>query len=256
MSELNNFTRLFKNVKNCKELNWQEKALLSEIISYQLDDKSFKQKDKTLSIELGMDKGSISKYINQLYRRGVIDKTTISFASHSGGKPKRQRTITVIEMDKWTKGNTIPVLKGKELDKMEQDNALPIVKEKAPSIPKKIKESDLSLEEMLVNVELKEMEAATSANSNLNEAPSKSDVSTDFITLDNEKDIDNTASKGKVLIAQIKRGKAIEFINVNVKFENDLLPDEAILLTDGSNKYLLKSFLKLIEPSVFELEAV
>ena len=56
MNELSNHTRLFKNVKACKELNWQEKAILSEIISYQLDGKPFKLKDITLAIELGMDK--------------------------------------------------------------------------------------------------------------------------------------------------------------------------------------------------------
>ncbi|MFN9938178.1 MAG: MarR family transcriptional regulator, partial [bacterium] len=82
MSELSKHTRLFKNVKACKDLNWQEKAILSEIISYQLDEKPFKLKDITIAIELGMDKGTVSKFINRLYKKGLIDKTTVSYPSH------------------------------------------------------------------------------------------------------------------------------------------------------------------------------
>ena len=102
MNELNNHTRLFKNVKACKELNWQEKAILSEIISYQLDGKPFKLKDITLAIELGLDKGTVSKFVNRLNKKGLLNKTTVSFPSHEGGKPKRLRTITVINIEQWT----------------------------------------------------------------------------------------------------------------------------------------------------------
>ncbi len=111
MSELNKFTRLFKNIKRCKELNWQEKAILSEIISYQLDGKPFKIKDKTLAIELAMDEGSVNKFINRLSKKGILDKVTVSFASLSGGKPKRLRTITVNEINQWTQGDNAPTLK-------------------------------------------------------------------------------------------------------------------------------------------------
>lgn len=102
MNELNNFTRLFKRVKSNKDLSAQEKLILSEIISYQLHGQPFKLKDATLSIELGMGSGAISKYVNRLYKRGIIDKSTVPFFSPTGGKPKRLRTIKVKNIEQWT----------------------------------------------------------------------------------------------------------------------------------------------------------
>ncbi len=111
MSELNKFTRLFINVKRCKGLNWQEKAILSEIISYQLDGKPFKLKDITLALELAMDKGTVSKFINRLAKKGVLNKTTVPYLSPSGGKPKRLRTVTVVDIDSWTSiSRPVPVI--------------------------------------------------------------------------------------------------------------------------------------------------
>lgn len=124
MSELNKFTRLFKNVKNCKNLNWQEKAILSEIISYQLEQRPFKLKDLTIADKLALDKGSVSKFIRQLAHKDVINKETITYVSDSGGKPKRLRTITVIEIEKWTDGYVIPVTMTNEHsnEKVEKKN--------------------------------------------------------------------------------------------------------------------------------------
>lgn len=121
MSELNKFTRLFINVKRCKGLNWQEKAILSEIISYQLDGKQFKLKDITLALELAMDKGTVSKFINRLAKKGVLSKTTIPYLSPDGGKPKRLRTVFVNDIESWTNINRpVSVITTNE-EKLEAD---------------------------------------------------------------------------------------------------------------------------------------
>lgn len=98
-------TKLYKNIKNCKELNWQEKAIFSEIIAYQQQGKTFNVKDMTLADELAMDKGTVSKLINRLAKKGFINKTTTCLLSTNGGKPTRLRTITVKDISKWTEGN-------------------------------------------------------------------------------------------------------------------------------------------------------
>ncbi len=269
MSELNKFTRLFKNVKNCKNLNWQEKAILSEIISYQLDGKPFKVKDLTLAYELAMDKGSVSKFIRQLSLKKVITKNTVTYLSHSGGKPKRLRTIIVNEIEKWTDAFKTPVIEPiqsspkksqdlpntgivasvEELTKPSEPiidiMVIPAIEESEakPSIKPKVIKVE-SPEQMLEITETKRVAAISSTQA-------KSHDTSDRITLDCEKDIDNTTASCMLVINQIKDKMKIEFINVNVKFGDEFLPDEATLLQDGSNKYCLKSTLKALKPRLF-----
>lgn len=109
MTESLNYTRVYKNVKKNQDLNWQEKAILSEIITAQVQGKTFVTTDLQLAKALDIDMGNVNKYIRQLAKRGIILRDTKSLLSHSGGKPKRQRTIVVVDIESWTHDNKKPV---------------------------------------------------------------------------------------------------------------------------------------------------
>lgn len=244
MSEPSKFTKLYKNVKNCKNLSWQEKAILSEIISYQSDGKPFKLKDLTIAIELALDKGSVSKFIRQLALKDVISKNTITYPSHSGGKPKRLRTITVNEIEKWTESHAVPVIK--TIEPSTKKNLEQMDTAKATIMDEVIK----PVEQVIDNLLIQTIENKPSTKT----MKIKKDMSfiSDIMTLDSDEDIDNTNTIGRILIAKIKKKENVEFKKVNVKFGNEILTDEATLLQNGSNKYFLKSSLKVIDASVFE----
>ena len=261
MKELDNHTRLFKKVKTCTELNWQEKAILSEIISYQLDGKPFKVKDITLAYELGMDKGTISKFVNRLHKKGLLNKTTVSFPSLSGGKPKRLRTITVIDIEQWTeKGKTQPTIKVIEA-KQKKATSVEIVE--TPVIKTEITSTDTNTIQLDVKpvVKTKKVVIEKSLEEQLHEADTKQVIAPstiqvtstgDAITIDAFNDVDNTSATGNIIVNKIRNDEKYEFVDVLVKFgENDFVKDEAMLIPN-SNKYYLKSILKGIDASVIE----
>lgn len=109
MAESVNYTRLYKNVAKNTDLNWSEKAILSLIITAQVNGKEFILTDLQLHKLLYIDAGNINKYISLLAKRNIITKTTASIPSISGGKPKRRRTITVLNLESWTHDNKKPV---------------------------------------------------------------------------------------------------------------------------------------------------
>ena len=262
MHEFKDFTRLFKNVIKCKELNWQEKAILTEIISYQLNGDSFKVKDITLAIELGMDKGTISKFVNRLHKKGLLNKTTVSFASLSGGKPKRLRTITVIDIELWTeKGKTPPTIKAIEA-KPKKATSVEIVE--TPVIKTEITSTETNTIQLDVKpvVKTKKVVKEKSLEEQLHEADSKKvDTNTstikntstgDAITIHAFNDIDNSTDTGNIIANKIRNNEKYEFVNVLVQFgDNDFVKDEAMLIPN-SNKYFLKSRLKAIDESVID----
>ncbi len=235
MSELSKHTRLFKNVKACKDLNWQEKAILSEIISYQLDEKPFKLKDITIAIELGMDKGTVSKFINRLYKKGLIDKTTVSYPSHEGGKPKRLRTVSVINIEQWTeKGKTAPSIKAIENNSstVEPVANVPIIP-KPISHPQEIKTKP-TLEQMLKEAEAKEIQN-----------------SSDVLTLDIKKDITKNQYTLEHIVSEIQNGVKYKFIPVKVLHTDNSVTDDEAMQLPSMKIYALKSKLLAINSSLF-----
>jgi hypothetical protein len=260
MSELNNFTRFFKNVKQCKELNWQEKALLSEMISYQLEGMPFKVKDKTLAVEVAMDKGSVSKFVNQLHKREVIDKTVESFASPSGGKPKRLRTITVRDIDMWTKPNRKPVVKALELSLKkkkateaststdstnEHSNTGSTIQAVSATIPTQIQAEPKELE---IDVKAPTQPKAEAKSISQIKQNKVSDSTESNRLIISPKDITDAHWQKSILLSLIQKGEAVKFIKVNIKRGDNLIPDEATYLPHLS-QYFLKSKLELPDSS-------
>jgi hypothetical protein len=248
MTELNNFTKLFINVKRCKNLCWQEKAILSEIISYQVNEQPFKHKDLTLAYELGMDKGTISKLINRLYKKGVINKVTVSFPSLSGGKPKRQRTVTVNDIEIWTKGYNIPEIKtlAPKTTTSVEIVETPVIKtemvstetntiqpEIAPEPTKLVKEK--SLEELLHEVDTNK----------------EQDIS-NVLTLDAEKDITKKQHMYEHIISEIQKGAKYKFIPVKVVHADKAESDDEAMQLPSMKIYALKSKLLKINPNLFD----
>jgi DNA-binding MarR family transcriptional regulator len=261
MSELSKHTRLFNNVKACTELNWQEKAILSEIISYQLNGDVFDVKDSTLSYRLGMDKGTISKFINRLHKKGLINKITSSYQNQSGNKPKRLRTITVIDIELWTeKGKTPPTIKAIEA-KPKKATSVEIVE--TPVIKTEITSTETNTIQLDVKpvVKTKKVVKEKSLEELLHEADSKKVVAPSTIektstgavlTIDAFTDVDNTTATGNIIADKIRNDEKFEFVNVLVEFgENNHAEDEAMLIPN-SNKYYLKSRLKAIDESIVE----
>lgn len=239
MSELNKHTRLFKNVKMCKDLNWQEKAILSEIISYQLDEKPFKLKDITIAIELGMDKGTVSKFINRLYKKGLINKTTVSYPSHEGGKPKRLRTVSVINIEQWTeKGKTIPtVLTIEKKHKVVNETAIEPTNETPVSQPE-----TKPIEPIVVEQPTSEAETSSSDKTEKKDIP----------TISYYDEVSFNQHFYDEVVEQILKGEQINYIPINVYYSSDKIkPDEAIS-QDVYGKVLIKSKLMSLRPELFK----
>lgn len=236
MNELKHFTRLFDNVKACKDLNWQEKAIFSEIISYQLDGKPFKLKDITIAIELGMDKGTVSKFINRLYKKGLINKTTVSYPSHEGGKPKRLRTITVNNIDQWiVKSKTAPTVK-------------PIEKNKK-AVTEPINEAPTSQPENSSN-EIPVVE--TPQESKANEVEQIFSEAETIPTINYHEDVSHNKHFYNEVVEKKLKGEEINYFPINVYYSKDKIkPDEAIC-QDAHGKILIKSKLMSLSPELFK----
>jgi hypothetical protein len=252
MSNLNDFTRLFDNVKMCTELNWQEKAILSEIISYQLDGKPFKLKDITLAYELGMDKGTISKFVNRLHKKGLLNKTTVSFPSLSGGKPKRLRTITVINIELWTeKGKTLPTIKAIEVKPKKMTSVeiveTPVIKTEIASTETNTIQQDVKPTEPTKVVKEKSLEEL------LHEVDTnKEQVISNVLTLDAEKDLTKKQHMYEHIISEIQKGAKYKFIPVKVIHADKSITNDEAMQLPSMKIYALKSKLLKINPSLFD----
>ena len=274
MPDSETWIKLYYNVRRCKELDWEEKALLTNYLSFQMKGDEFFQTDSGQGRKLGLSTAQVSKYTSRLKERGEIETEMKYEVNPTGGRPIPVRYVKVIDVDKWTKNEAMPIVKkiisaGKKrlAKKMAEftstkneavsnadtttgititNNIVPANEPEAkPSIKPNKVNKEKSLEEMLEEVDTKGAEATTSTQIKSNDAG-------DVIILDSEKDIDSSSTIGKIIVAQIKNGKQVEFIKVKVKFNDELIEDEATLLTNGSNKYCLKTFVELIDASVFE----
>lgn len=106
-----NFLRIHDNVKRCKALDLNERFILSNIISYLINDQEFFQTDARQAKELGLSPAQISKYTGRLKERELIEVKMEFIVNPNGGRPVPKRYITVKDIDKWIKGNTIPTVK-------------------------------------------------------------------------------------------------------------------------------------------------
>jgi hypothetical protein len=95
------FLRIFDNVKNCKGLDWEEKAIFSNHISYLINDKEFFQTDSFQAKELGLSPAQVSKYTGRLKERELIDTRIEYVPNENGGRPIPKRYVTVIDINKW-----------------------------------------------------------------------------------------------------------------------------------------------------------
>ena len=115
-----------------------------------------------------------------------------------------------------------------------------VMPEPAPEIktsirPKKVKQ-DKSLIKMLAEAK----KTPSTQSTNISNIKTDETNTSDAITIDAFKDVDNSDALGKTLIEKINNGKKLEFVNVNVKFaDGDIIPAKATKLTNG--KYYLRS---------------
>lgn len=110
-SQQETFLRIFDNVKYCKALDWEERAILSNHISFLINGQEFFQTDAFQAKSLGLSPAQISKYTGRLKERGLIETEMAYVPNPNGGRPIPKRYVTVIDMDKWTKGDKVPVVK-------------------------------------------------------------------------------------------------------------------------------------------------
>jgi hypothetical protein len=109
--EKEKFLRVFPNVKRCKALDWEERIILSNHISFLIQGNEFYQTDSFQGMELGMSAAQISKYTGRLKERGLIETKLTYEENPKGGRPIPVRYVTVIDMDKWISGDKTPVVK-------------------------------------------------------------------------------------------------------------------------------------------------
>jgi|GEM_PF-5413474 hypothetical protein len=151
-NENTNFLMVLDNIKRCKGLDWKEKALLSNYISFLRDGKEFFQTDEFQAKELGLSPAQISKFTGRLKERGEI-ATDIKYVENAnGGRPVPKRYVKVLDIDKWAKGDTTPVVnritppnkKKMAREVAANKNEKPIIKDDVtgPIIPNKLNQVD------------------------------------------------------------------------------------------------------------------
>ncbi len=240
------FLRIFYNVKRCKGMDWEEKIILSNFMSYQTNGKEFYQTDSHQASELGLSPAQISKYTSRLKERGEIETNMTYVENPNGGRPVPKRYVTVLNMDKWTKGESIPVVK-----KITSPTQRKLTKRLAEVT--RIKEELRILSAQTINPPTeKEVKIIEPAIKKVKNETASTKTKPEVMTLDNDKDVDNSNTLGKIIIAQIREGKEILFHKVKVKLMDELIDDEATLIPNGKNKHYLKSTLRAIDSSVFE----
>lgn len=111
MPDSETWIKLYYNVRRCKGLDWEEKALLTNYLSFQMRGDEFYQTDSSQGGRLGLSTAQVCKYTSRLKERGEIDTKMKYEANPTGGRPIPVRYVTVIDVDKWTKNEAIPVVK-------------------------------------------------------------------------------------------------------------------------------------------------
>ena len=183
--EKENFLRIFPNIKRCKALDWEERAILSNYISFLIQGKEFYQTDSFQAKELGLSPAQVSKYTGRLKERGIIDTKLDYEENTNGGRPIPVRYVTVIEMDKWTKGDAVPQVK-KIISPAQKKKAIQLANKNA-----KVK-TDNKISAESNTVDLKQTNPSATQTSQLKEKAVAAEQKTMFtspvsITLNQEK---------------------------------------------------------------------
>lgn len=190
----------------------------------------------TIAIELGMDKGTVSKFINRLYKKGLINKTTVSYPSHEGGKPKRLRTITVINIELWTeKGKTIPtVLPIEKKHKAVKETVIEPINETPVSQPETKPIETIVVEQP---TELPKEQPINKVENVL--SLGVKDITVKKFTLEH-------------IASEIQKGAKFKFVPVKYIDENKKTTDDEAMQLPSMKIYALKSMLLKINPSLFD----
>jgi predicted transcriptional regulator len=247
MAESVNYTRVYKNVAKSTDLNWQEKAILSEIITAQTKGKPFKTTDSQLSKALDIDEGNVNKYIRQLAKRGIITKSTASIPSHSGGKPKRRRTIEVVDIENWTHDNKKPVF-----------TTLNVPKKRKPKTPVQRKSTKKEKEAITSTLTPPDNSVVDSSSSvvTVEDMERIDTVSTPVdsqVLMLNENDIEYNTQIAKTFIQKLKGGEELNFLPAIIDFKDGQAPmNQQVLQVPFSNKYMPKVTLMTIDSKLFE----
>ncbi|MEW4925194.1 helix-turn-helix domain-containing protein [Algibacter sp. 2305UL17-15] len=87
------FIKVYNRVKLDKNLDYLEKLILSEIISYQLQGKVFFKTNKSLAFEYGCSENTIQKRITKL--QPLLVNETFYPQNPNGGRPPKRRKLLV-----------------------------------------------------------------------------------------------------------------------------------------------------------------
>lgn len=273
MAESVNYTRLYKNVAKNTDLNWSEKAILSLIITAQVNGRTFVLTDLELSKLLDIDAGNINKYISLLAKRNIIYKTTASIPSHSGGKPKRRRTITVLNLDTWTHDNKKPVFT--PINVIKKKNAKSPAKRKSPKNPiealtdvltpttKPSTENSVNVSKIENKESILEANEVVVVDIDLVDIEDVEEEDNDVLAIDYAVDtsniltihFDEVNSRDKILNAireKIQEGIEVKYFDVIVEFGDDIEEslDTVCFVNDPINpkmKYARKALIENIE---------
>jgi hypothetical protein len=260
------FLKICENVKRCKALDWIERIILSNYISFQRNGQEFYQTDLYQAKELGLSAAQISKYTGRLKEREIIETTIDYIVNPSGGRPIPKRYVKVIDLDKWTEGKVVPDVKkitsASQKRKANKIMGLPnitkndvnvtdflngikeeefldnsIIQEAPLTIPIKQINNETSLEE-----DPAELEKIT-LNKTQSTIPNREED--DLLILDAFRDIEHSCSMGEQLLKKEQEGMVLEFIKASLKFDdNEILDGEVFKLESG--KYYLKNTLNEI----------
>jgi hypothetical protein len=99
------FTKMYRKVLASNDLSFLQKIILSDIISFQLDNKPYMRTSKSLAKMLGdYGKGTISKGFQELAKKGIIITRPDSY----GDKTDSQydlRFVEVVNINQWVRSD-------------------------------------------------------------------------------------------------------------------------------------------------------
>jgi hypothetical protein len=99
------FTKMYRKVLASNDLSFLQKFILSDVISFQLDNKPYMRTSKSLAKMLGdYGKGTISKGFQELAKKGIIITRPDSY----GDKTDSQydlRSVEVVNINQWVRSD-------------------------------------------------------------------------------------------------------------------------------------------------------
>jgi hypothetical protein len=271
--ETTNFLMILDNIKRCKGLDWKEKALLSNYISFLRDGKEFFQTDEFQAKELGLSPAQISKFTGKLKERGEIETEIKYDENPNGERPIPKRFVTVLDIGKWSKGDKTPVVnkvlspaKKKLAKKMAETNKAhnigAVQQEEKASTPNNISGTTIVTETTQVDLknpearspiiaEQKENAAKINKRNPVKDNPETPTNNSEALNLNFQENISTDKMINEVFIKHwIKGDKSAEFFPVNVKQKNGEIISGHAAKIPAAKKYFLKSVLEELDPTI------